>query len=215
MIRKLLIASLLLCTVALAQPPQGSQDGPQGPGMGAPHDKFGPRGPRPGGEMHPMMLPPGRWWKDAEIVKNIGLNDGQVQKIEQIFQESRMKLVDVHANLQKEEFKLEPLLEADNPDENAVLSAIDRITAARATLEKANAQMAFAIRRVLTPDQWKKLRALRPPRDHFPSPGPMRGPRAGVHQDGRSPEPPDSAAPNTEDAFAPAPDTPPAPDARK
>jgi len=59
------------------------------------------------------------------------------------------------------------LLEADNPDESAVLSAIDRITAARASVEKANAQMAFAIRRVLTPEQWKKLRSLRPSRATF------------------------------------------------
>ena len=131
--------------------------------------------------MH-QILPPGRWWKDAEVAKTIGLSDAQVQKIEQVFQDSRMKLVDIHANLQKEEIKLEPLLEADNPDENAVLGAIDRITAARAALEKANAQMAFAIRRVLTPEQWKKLRALRPGRDHFPLP--MGGPRGRFQHEG-------------------------------
>jgi periplasmic protein CpxP/Spy len=185
MIRKLLIACLLLSGVTLAQPPPGGI--PEGPGSGGPQEKFGPHGGRHGGEMH-GILPPGRWWKDTEVVKAIGLNDGQVQKIEQIFQESRMKLVDVHANLQKEEFKLEPLLEADNPEESAVLSAIDRITAARATLEKANAQMAFTIRRVLTPEQWKKLRALRPLRDHFPPP--MRGPRAGFQHNERHPAPP-------------------------
>jgi Spy/CpxP family protein refolding chaperone len=78
-----------------------------------------------------------------------------------------MKLVDIHASLQKEEIKLEPLLEADSPDESAVLSAIDRITAARASLEKANAQMAFGIRRVLTPEQWKTLRTIRPKGRHF------------------------------------------------
>jgi Spy/CpxP family protein refolding chaperone len=164
--------------------------------------------------MHPMMLPPGRWWKDTEIAKNIGLNDGQVQKIEQIFQESRMKLVDVHASLQKEEFKLEPLLEADNPDENAVLGAIDRITAARATLEKANAQMAFAIRRVLTPDQWKKLRALRPARDHFPPPGPMQGPRAKFHHEGRPSAPPPSPDSAPESATPPS-ESAPTPEAAK
>jgi Spy/CpxP family protein refolding chaperone len=148
------------------------------PGFGGAPRKFGP-----GGGMHPL-LPPGRWWKNADIATTIGLNDGQIQKIEQIFQDSRMKLVDIHAGLEKEEIKLEPLLEADNPDENAVLGAIDRIAAARAALEKANAQMAFSIRRVLTPDQWKKLRALRSHRGHFPPP--MGGPRdGGGHQDWR------------------------------
>ena len=124
--------------------------------------------------MHPLM-PHGRWWKNAEVVKQVGLSDVQVQKIENIFLDSRLKLVDAHAALQKEELQLEPLLEADAPDEAAVLAAIDRITAARAVVEKSNAQMAFAIRRVLTPEQWKKLRALRP--EHHGFPRPAGGPR--------------------------------------
>jgi Spy/CpxP family protein refolding chaperone len=150
--------------------------------------------------MHPL-LPPGRWWKNADIATTIGLNDGQIQKIEQIFQDSRMKLVDIHASLQKEEIKLEPLLEADNPDESAVLSAIDRITAARASLEKANAQMAFAIRRVLTPEQWKALRSLRPKDRHFPPP--EGGPRGHFerhrhpHLEGESPAPENGNVPQS------------------
>ncbi|MDR3764135.1 MAG: Spy/CpxP family protein refolding chaperone [Acidobacteriota bacterium] len=165
MIRKMLVAFVLLTGMAWAQP-QFPQDGPGG-GM----ERGGPRPGVPGG-----VVPPGRWWKNAEVVKTLGLGDEQVQKIEKIFSESRLKLVDAHANLQKEEFKLEPLLDADTPDEAAVLAAIDRITAARAVVEKANAQMGFAIRRVLTPEQWKKLRALpMPDRRLFPGPKPGPG----------------------------------------
>lgn len=176
MFRKLLIASVLLCGIAWAQPPMGGQEmgGPgmhDGPGFGGPHD--GPGGP--GGH---MMMPMGRWWKKAEVAKSLGLNDAQVQKIEQIFLDSRIKLIDAHANLQKEEVKLEPLIAADNPDEKAVLSAIDRITAARASEEKTFAEMAFAVRRVLTPEQWKKLSAMHPLRGHFPPP--CDGPRGKV-----------------------------------
>jgi Spy/CpxP family protein refolding chaperone len=142
------------------------------------------------------ILPPGRWWKNAEVVKAIGLNDGQVQKIETVFLESRMKLVDIHASLQKEELKLEPLLEADSPDESAVLSAIDHITAARANLEKANAQMAFAIRRVLTPEQWKKLRTLHQHHDRFPPPGPaFDGKHGDFQHHGHPGAPPEPGAP--------------------
>jgi Spy/CpxP family protein refolding chaperone len=204
MIRKVLIASLLLCAVAFAQPSQGVPGMHGGPGFDGPHGTFGHHGPKPGGDLH-GILPPGRWWKDAEIVKTIGLNDGQVQKIETIFQESRMKLVDVHASLQKEEIKLEPLLEADNPDESAVLGAIDRIAATRANLEKANAQMAFAIRRVLTPEQWKKLRDLRSARNHFPPPSRFGGPHAKFQHNGHSHMPPAPAEPPVPEA-APTPE---------
>jgi Spy/CpxP family protein refolding chaperone len=138
---------------------------------------LGLHGPNGGSELH-GILPPGRWWKNAEAVKAVGLNDGQIQKIETIFLASRMKLIDIHASLEKEEIKLEPLLEADNPDENAVFGAIDRIAAARANLEKANTQMAFAILRVLTPEQWKTLRELRRRRDQDGDrlPPPLGGP---------------------------------------
>ena len=195
MIRRVFIASLLLCAVALAQPPQGAQGNHQGQGFGGPHGKFEQDHGQPGGPMH-GILPPGRWWKNAEVVKAIGLNDGQVQKIETVFLESRMKLVDIHASLQKEELKLEPLLEADSPDESAVLSAIYHITAARANLEKANAQMAFAIRRVLTPEQWKKLRTLHQHHDRFPPPGPaFDGKHGDFQHHGHPGAPPEPGAP--------------------
>jgi Spy/CpxP family protein refolding chaperone len=191
MIRKVLIASLLMCAVALAQPPQGGDGNHQGQGFGGPHGKFEQHGHQPGDEMH-RIFPPGRWWKNAQVVKAIGLDDGQVQKIETIFQDSRMKLVDIHATLAKEEIKLEPLLEADSPDENAVLAAIDHIAAARADLGKANARMAFAIRRVLTPEQWKKLRDRRShfDRDRFPPPGPAFGGKRGEFPHHGHPAPP-------------------------
>jgi len=200
MIRKLFAATLLLCAVAVAQPPQGAPGIPGGPGFGEHHRNFGQ--PPDGGRLGPW----GRWWKNAEIAKTIGLSDPQLQKIEQIFLDSRMKLVDIHATLQKEEIKLEPMIEADNPDEGAVLASIDRIAAARANLEKANAQMAFAIRRVLTPEQWKQLRALRPRLEHFPQP--MDRPHNKMHHyhhqrpappaDAPAPPPPDNPAPPAE-----------------
>jgi Spy/CpxP family protein refolding chaperone len=103
---------------------------------------------------------PGKWWKDSELMRKIGVSDEQVQKIEKIFQDHRLQLIDLHAALEKQEAILEPLIEADQPDEAQVIAQIDRVAQARANLEKSNAQMLLAIRRVLTVDQWKKLRDL-------------------------------------------------------
>ena len=138
-------------------------------------------------------MAPGRWWKRAGVAKALALDDAQIQKIEQIFQDSRLKLVDLHATLQKDEIKLEPMIEADTPDENAVLAGIDRIAADRAALVKANARMAFAIRRVLNPEQWKKLRAMWRQRDRFPEP--MGGPRGGWQRHDGPPHHPPNGGP--------------------
>ncbi len=93
-------------------------------------------------------------------MKKIGVSDEQVQKIEKIFQDHRLDLIDLHAALEKQEVMLDPLIEADQPDESQVIAQIDKVAQARANLEKSNAQMLLAIRRVLTVEQWKKLRDL-------------------------------------------------------
>jgi protein CpxP len=108
--------------------------------------------------------PPGRWWTDPALVQRLGLTADQQKRIDTQFQQNRLKLIDLSAGLQKEEALLEPLLEADRPDESQVLTQIDRVAQARAELEKANARMLLGFRGVLTLDQWKKLQAEEPHR---------------------------------------------------
>ena len=74
--------------------------------------------------------------------------------MDDIFNASRLKLIDLFASVQKEEAVMEPLVSADPPDDNKVLSQIDRVAQARAELEKARARMSLDIRRQLTHDQW-------------------------------------------------------------
>jgi Spy/CpxP family protein refolding chaperone len=128
-------------------PPSMGFRGPQGP----PH--FGPS------PMHDRGF--GAWWKNSETVAKLQLSDDQVKRIEQAFLDHRLKLVDLRADLEKQELQLSPLLDADQPDEQKVAAQIDQITSARGRLEKENAMMMLAIRRVLTVEQWKKLQSLR------------------------------------------------------
>jgi Spy/CpxP family protein refolding chaperone len=116
--------------------------------------------------------PPGRWWKNPEIAQKLGLTADQQKKMDEVFQESRLKLIDLNASLQKEEAILEPLIGADQPDESKILPQIDRVAQARAELEKANARMLLGVRRILTQEQWKKLQSEGPP----PGAGRGRGP---------------------------------------
>ncbi|HZD51133.1 MAG TPA: Spy/CpxP family protein refolding chaperone [Silvibacterium sp.] len=103
----------------------------------------------------------GRWWDNPQVAADLNLSADQKQKMDDIFQQNRMKLIDLHASLQKEEATLEPLISADVPDETKILAQIDKIAQARAELEKSNARMLLAVRQVLTADQWTKLKAAR------------------------------------------------------
>lgn len=102
----------------------------------------------------------GRWWDNPHIAQKLDLTDAQKKQMDDIFFKNRLQLVDLKAALQKDEIRLRPMIGADNPDETKVLAQIDTIAQDRANLEKANARMLFGIRRVLTADQWTKLKAL-------------------------------------------------------
>jgi Spy/CpxP family protein refolding chaperone len=102
--------------------------------------------------------PEGMWWKNPAVVQRLTLTADQTKKMDDIFQQSRIQLIDLKANLEKQQVMLEPMLSA-NPLDTAKASAqIDKVAQARADLEKSNAKMLLGIRAVLTPDQWTKLR---------------------------------------------------------
>jgi len=153
--KRVSLAILLMGVMAWAQPPGG-------------------RG-RPGAEGPPRHPPIERALHDPEMAQKLGLTTDQQKRMDDIFQQNRLKLIDLNASVQREEATLDPLLSADSPDEAKVLAQIDRVAQARAELEKGNARMLLGIRRVLTPDQWQKLRseaAQMPPPGRRPPPPP-------------------------------------------
>jgi Spy/CpxP family protein refolding chaperone len=149
-----LILSLALFSIFCASP-AFSQQPESGP---PPSDRVGAdmRGP-----MHGTfrIAPPGVWWKKADLVQKLLLTPDQQKRMDDIFQQNRVQLIDLKASVEKQETLLEPMLAANPPDTNKVLAQIDQVAQARAELEKAMARMLLGIRGVLTPDQWTKLQA--------------------------------------------------------
>ena len=154
-------AKLLLPTlVLLAAPMVFAQDGPPpgGPGMGPMHDHamMHHEDDHHHGDMGPGGF--GMWWKNPEVAARIGLTTEQQKKMEDIFIQSRVQLIDLHASLEKQQLLLEPLMNANPIDQARAAAQIDKIADTRASLEKTNAKMLLSIRGVLTPEQWTKLR---------------------------------------------------------
>ena len=161
-----LLPILIGLGAAWAQPGQApaAPAAPPAPAPGAPP----PAPPPPRASRPPMerRLEAGRWWQNQEMVQRLGLTADQQKKMEEIFNQNRVRLIDLNAGLRKEEAIMEPLMAADQPDEAKLLAQVDRIAQARAELEKANGHMLVNMRRVLTPEQWKKLQAAEGPGGH-------------------------------------------------
>lgn len=149
--------------------------------------------------------PVGQWWKNSETAKKLQLTENQVAQLDQIFYEHKMKLIDYGADMEKQDLKLQTLLDADIPDEGQINSQVDQTLAARGKLEREYTTMNLDLRRVLSPDQWRQLKAIRgehgdrfiffqkkvgPPSKTGPGPETMPLPEQGFSWEGASPLPP-------------------------
>jgi len=116
-------------------------------------------GARAGGLNALQLASKGTFWRDPQWISSLKLSNEQRQKMDEIFQQYRLKLIDITAALQKDELILAPLIEElPGGDEARITAQIDRIAEDRAELEKANSRMLVGIFQILTPDQWTRLR---------------------------------------------------------
>lgn len=182
-------AVLLFSAVAMAQeaPTDGPAAGPDtaiaqaGPmqesgvmtmrGSGGPMQGPGPRvfqmrvrGPMGHGPMrwgHGHMRGMGAWWMNPQVAERIGLSEQQKQQLGKIALDGRLKMIDLRADLEKQRVMLAPMMKGYHPDEARVLAQVEKVSLARAALEKARVQTMLASRNVLTEAQWNKLKETR------------------------------------------------------
>jgi Spy/CpxP family protein refolding chaperone len=76
-----------------------------------------------------------------------------------------LKLVDLRAEVERQELKLQPLMDADQVNKDQISNALNSLIAARGKLELTSAMMNVSMREILTVEQWKQLQSLR--REHF------------------------------------------------
>jgi Spy/CpxP family protein refolding chaperone len=101
----------------------------------------------------------GTFWRDVNWISVLDLSTDQQRRMDDIFQQFRLKLIDDNAALSKEEVMIEPLWRDDlsSSSEAKLLAQIDRIAEARAQLEKTNSRMLVSLLKVMTPEQRAKL----------------------------------------------------------
>jgi Spy/CpxP family protein refolding chaperone len=173
-----ILCVMLMAGTAVAQSPAPVAEPPQAPPPGSklrmtqPGQGIGQGMGQGMKQRTPMPVPMARkgpdlgaWWKNSDVVREIGLTGQQVSQIEQTFFDHRLKLIDLKATVEREETRLQPLMEADQVNEAQIGTQIDKVLAARAALEKANVMMMLSIRKVLTVEQWKKLESIRHERE--------------------------------------------------
>jgi Spy/CpxP family protein refolding chaperone len=122
-----------------------------------------------------MMGPAGRLLHASpRIAEELKLTDDQKAKLHDIGEGLARKGIQARADMELAHLDMAKLLRADSPDRDAIAAKIDEISRLRATHMKQALDAGIEARKVLTADQLKKLKELRP--------GPGRGEGRGMMQ---------------------------------
>ena len=127
----------------------------------------------------PPPPPPyvGKWWKNSAIVRDLALSEDQVRKVEETYLRYQNRLAELRDGLKAQESQLKNMLQGDKLDDAALAAQAEKAITARSNLERENAAMTLALRKLLSGEQWKKLQTkkeqlVQPPPPPPPPPSP-------------------------------------------
>ena len=103
----------------------------------------------------------GKWWQNSDIAKKLQLSDGQIGQLDQTFYDHKVKLIDYGADMEKQDLKLQTLLDDDVPNEAQINTQVDQVLDARGKLEREYTTMNLDLRKVLSLAQWRQLKSIR------------------------------------------------------
>jgi Spy/CpxP family protein refolding chaperone len=130
-------------------------------------------GPRGGGAMERI----------SEMAEEIGLDQAQVDEIDSILSQSRQEGKAIREQLREARGEMKSLMEADAPDERAVMAHIEEVGELKVELKKLKVGAMLDVRGIMTPEQFAEFKEIRKQKrsDRQQGDGPprRRGPRGG------------------------------------
>jgi Spy/CpxP family protein refolding chaperone len=104
-------------------------------------------------------LPPGKWWRRAEIVQALGLSADQQTRLDAIFRSSAADLIDLRGAVEKQNIALRGELDQPQLNRAEIQRAAAKLSEARARLFDRELMMLVDMRAVLTEPQWNRMRS--------------------------------------------------------
>ena len=105
--------------------------------------------------------PQGRWWRSTRVAKQLNLTSGEIQRLEDSFNQSRLKMIKLKSQVETEQFKLKNLLEKSNLDEAAVKAQNRKLEQARTALANERTAFVLDVRKIIGHQRFQKLLDMR------------------------------------------------------
>ena len=106
-----------------------------------------------------QQLPPGKWWRREEVVRQLELTRAQQDKLDEVFRGVANDLIDAKANVDKLQIALRGELDRPQVRRAELQRLAAQLTQARGKLFEREIMMLADMRGVLNEEQWTRLRA--------------------------------------------------------
>lgn len=105
-----------------------------------------------------INLPPGKWWRRAEVINFLTLSTEQQDRLENVFSNSAAELIDLRGEVEKQSIALRTALDRPQLDREQVQRIAQRLNDARGRQFQRELMMLVDMRAVLTDGQWNRMR---------------------------------------------------------
>lgn len=106
--------------------------------------------------------PPGRWWRTPRVVEQLQLNGAEIQRLEDAFEASRLKMIKLKGQVETEQFKLQTLVEKPDMKEKSVKAQHRKLEKARTDLADERFAFFVEVRKIIGHQRFQKLMAMYP-----------------------------------------------------
>ena len=112
--------------------------------------------------VHAQDVPPGRWWHSSSVVQQLQLTNEEVQRLDQTFEASRIKMIKLKSQVETERYKLKSMIEKGNADDAAVRAQNRNLEAARSALADERFIFFIQCRDIIGNERFQKLLKMAP-----------------------------------------------------
>lgn len=103
-------------------------------------------------------LPPGKWWRLPEASEKHGITPTEQEKLDELYMDSRRKMIDLKGILEKEMLDLELLMDTNTFDEKAAMEKYRAVQNARSDLSVERFRYFIEVRKLLGNDRYQLLK---------------------------------------------------------
>ena len=104
-------------------------------------------------------VPSGKWWYSPQIQKNLNLTENEVGQLDKLFANSRLQLIKLKSEVEREQFELDQLLSKKKVDDADVKKQFQKLEQARKNLANERLDFVIGVRNILGADRFQELKS--------------------------------------------------------